>query len=533
VNFRLIQSYKIAETVFIDVELVALAAVLIVQGIGRSKMQTLSFKQNKSPLRYFAISLPLVLLILITLQPAFAEDANSVETLRQIGKTFTKIAKKASPAVVGIKAEKTIIYYPTIPDWPFGEPFDPFEDDFFDRFFRRRSPRERSPQRKYQQVAQGSGFIISPDGYILTSNHLVGEADKVTVKLGEDPDIEAKVVGRDPDSDVAVIKIEGNDLAYLELADSDALEVGEWVLAIGNPFGLSHTVTAGIVSAKGRSGFRLATYEDFIQTDAAINPGNSGGPLLNLDGKVAGINTFIISRSGGNMGIGFAIPINMAKVVYKQIIKSGAVVRGFLGVANPQTLTPEMAAVLGLEEDTKGVLIPHVIEDSAADKAGLKHNDIIVELNGQPLEKASELLNRIAALKPGTKVKIVVLRDGERKTLTVKLGKRPPAKELAGGQPETLEQLGLTVKDLTDDLAERLGYEGLTGVLVSRVEPGSQAAREGITAGTLIMEVNQTQVKNTKEFNKAIEKAKEKGSVLLLIRGEDYTRFFVLKLPEE
>ncbi len=531
-NLLLIKSYKIAETVFIDVELVALAAVLIVQGIGRSKMRTLSSKQNKSSLRYFAISLPLVLLILIALQPAFAEDTNSVETLRRIGKTFTKIAKKASPAVVGIKAEKTITYYPTIPDWPFGDPFDPFEDDFFDRFFRRRSPRERSPERRYQQVAQGSGFIISPDGYILTSNHLVGEADKVTVKLGEDPDIEAEVVGRDPDSDVAVIKIEGNDLAYLELADSDALEVGEWVLAIGNPFGLSHTVTAGIVSAKGRSGFRLATYEDFIQTDAAINPGNSGGPLLNLDGKVAGINTFIISRSGGNMGIGFAIPINMAKAISKELIDTGKVVRGFLGVANPQTLTPEMAAVLGLE-DTKGVLIPQVIKDSAAEKAGLKHNDIIVELNGQALEKASELLNRIAALKPGTKVKIVVIRDGKRKTLTVKLGKRPPQAEIAGAPPDALELLGLTVKDLTDELARRLGYEDLTGVLVSRVEPGSQAAREGITAGMLIMEVNKTQVKNTKEFNKAIEKAKEKGSVLLLIRNEDYTRFKLLKLPEK
>ena len=495
-------------------------------------MQTLSFKQNKSTLRYFAISFPLVLLILITLQPAFAQDTNSIDTLRQIGKTFTKIAGKASPAVVGIKAEKTITYYPTIPDWPFSDPFDPFEDDFFDRFFRRRSPRERSPERKYQQVAQGSGFIISPDGYILTSNHLVGEADKVIVKLRDKSEIEAVVKGRDPDSDVAVIKIERKDLAYLKLADSDALEVGEWVLAIGNPFGLSHTVTAGIVSAKGRSGFRLATYEDFIQTDAAINPGNSGGPLLNLDGKVVGINTFIISRSGGNMGIGFAIPINMAKAISKELIDTGKVVRGFLGVVNPETVTPEMAAALGLE-DTKGVLIPHVIEDSAAEKAGLKHNDIIVELNGQPLEKASELLNRVAALRPGTKVKMVVIRDGKRKTLTVELGERPPKAEIDGAPPEALKQLGLTVKNLTDDLAQRLGYEGLAGVVVTRVEPGSQAARKGITAGMLIMEVNQTQVKNTKEFNEAIEKAREKGSVLLLIRDEGYTRFAVLKLPEE
>ncbi|MHC4460375.1 MAG: Do family serine endopeptidase [Planctomycetota bacterium] len=500
-------------------------------------MQTLSFKKNKSPLRYFAISLPLVLLILIALQPAFAEDANSVDTLRQIGKTFTKIAGKASPAVVGIKAEKTITYYPTMPDWPFGDPFDPFEEDFFERFFRRRSPRERSPrerqpERKYQQVAQGSGFIISPDGYIITSNHLVGEADKVTVKLGEDPDIEATVAGRDPDSDVAVIKIERKDLAYLELADSDALEVGEWVIAIGNPFGLSHTVTAGIVSAKGRSGFRLATYEDFIQTDAAINPGNSGGPLLNLDGKVVGINTFIISRSGGNMGIGFAIPINMAKTISKELIETGKVVRGFLGVGI-QDLDPLLAASFGLKEDTKGVLVPNVRKGSAAEKAGLKHGDVIVEFEGKPIEKGKELQKRVGLLKPGAKVKIVVLRDGKRKTLSVKLGERPSAAEIAGAPPEALEQLGFTVKDLTDELAERLGYEGLTGVIVSRVESGSEAAKKGIIAGTLIMEVNRAQVKNTKEFNKAVEKAKEKGRVLLLIRTEEYIRFIVLKLSKE
>jgi len=495
-------------------------------------MQTLSFRKNKSPLRYFVISLPLVLLILIALQPAFAQDTNSVETLRKIGKTFTEIAEKASPAVVGVKAEKTITYYPTIPDWPFGDPFDPFEDDFFDRFFRRRSPRESSPERKYQQLAQGSGFIISPDGYILTSNHLVGEADKVTVKLGENPDIEATVAGRDPDSDVAVIKIERKDLAYLELADSDALEVGEWVLAIGNPFGLSHTVTAGIVSAKGRSGFQLTTYEDFIQTDAAINPGNSGGPLLNLDGKVVGINTFIISRSGGNMGIGFAIPINMARTISKELIDTGKVVRGFLGV-DIQDLEPELAASFGLKEDTKGVLVPNVRKGSAAEKAGLKHGDVIVEFDGQPVEKARELQKRVGLLKPGTEVKMVVLRDEKRKTLTVKLGERPSKEEIAVAPPEALEQLGLAVKDLTDELAERFGYEGLTGVIVTRVEPGSQAAQRGITAGTLIMEVNRTQVKNTKEFNKAIDKAKEKGRVLLLIRYEDYVRFVVLKLSKE
>ncbi len=491
-------------------------------------------KQNKTASRLSLISAFLILLFFIAPLRASSEDTNGISTLRQMSNAFSRIAEKASPAVVGIKAEKTITaYYPTLPEWPFGDPFDPFDDDFFDRFFRRRSPRERAPRRKYQQMAQGSGFIISPDGYIITNNHLVGKAEKVTVKVGEDPDVEAEVVGTDPESDVAVLKIDGDNLPVLELADSDALEVGEWVLAIGNPFGLSHTVTAGIVSAKGRSGFGLADYEYYIQTDAAINPGNSGGPLLNLDGKVVGINTFIISRSGGNMGIGFAIPINTAKAVYEQLVESGTVVRGFLGVGNPQDLTPEMAAILGLEEGTKGVLIPHVIEDSAAEKAGLKHNDIIVEFNGEPVEKADVFRHRVAMVKPGTKVKIVVLRDGKRKTLTVKLSKRPSQAEIAEIRAETMERLGIAVQTLTDDLAERLGYEGLKGVVVARVASGSEAARRGIRAGMLIMEVNKAQVKNTKEFNEAIEKAKEKGSALLLVRDEQHTGFVVLKLKEE
>ncbi|MFA5252513.1 MAG: trypsin-like peptidase domain-containing protein, partial [Phycisphaerae bacterium] len=300
-------------------------------------MQNIILKQKKSVSRYYAISVSLILLLATFPRSTSAQDPNSIDTLRQMGKAFAKISEKASPAVVGIKANKTITQQ--MPDWQFSDPFD---DDLFERFFGRPSPRQRqrSPQepqtRKFQQLAQGSGFIVSSDGYILTNNHLVGEAEKVMVKQGNNQEVEAKVVGTDPDSDVAVIKIDGNDLPFLELADSDKLEVGEWVLAIGNPFGLSHTVTAGIVSAKGRSGFRLAEYEDYIQTDAAINPGNSGGPLLNLDGKVVGINTAIISPGGrsywaGNVGIGFAIPINMAKSIYEQLVQTGKVARGFLG----------------------------------------------------------------------------------------------------------------------------------------------------------------------------------------------------------
>ena len=486
-------------------------------------------KAGQATSHHRVISVSLILLLFIASLPAFAQDPGSISTLRQLGKAFADIIEKASPAVVGIKAEKTVDY-PTMQDGPFGEHFDPFEDDFFDFFFRRPTPRRRSPQPKPPQLAQGSGFIISPDGYILTNNHLVGEASKVTVKLGEEPEVEAKVIGTDPESDVAVIKIDGDNLPHLKLADSDALKVGEWVLAIGNPFLLSHTVTAGIVSAKGRSGFRLATYEDFIQTDAAINPGNSGGPLLNLDGEVVGINTFIISRSGGNMGIGFAIPVNMAKAIYDQLVESGSVVRGFLGV-KIQDLTVAFAPHFGLDKDTKGVLVPDVIEDSAADKAGLKQGDIIVEFDGQPIEKVNKLLNRVAVLKPGTKVKVVVLRDGKRRTLTVELGERPAEGRIAAAPSEALETLGFSVQEVTDDLARRFGYQGQRGVVVTEVEPGSEAARKGITVGMLIMEVNRTQVSNTKEFNKEIKKADKEGAVMLLIKDRYGTRFVVLILP--
>lgn len=494
------------------------------------------FQQNKNSSRYIVISTLFLLLLFIAPLSVYAQNNNSIDTLRRMGKAFAIIAEKASPAVVGLKSERTVTReYSTFRDWPFGDPFsDPFGDDFFDFFFRRPSPRQRSPERRYRQpqTAQGSGFIITSDGYILTNNHMIDGAEKVNVELSDGRKFTAEIIGTDPDSDLALVKIDAGNLPYLEMADSDALEVGEWVLAIGNPLGLSHTVTAGIVSAKGRSGFGLATLENFIQTDAAINFGNSGGPLINLDGQVVGINT-AIAGSTGNIGIGFAIPINMAKNVYRQLREGGAVLRGYLGIWLEE-LTPEIAASIGLEEDTKGIIVMDVVKDSAAEKAGLKGYDVVVEFEGQPVEKKNELQNRVAMLKPGTKVEIVVLRDGKRKTFTIELGKRPSEYEIAGELPkDTREELGFTVQNLTPELAQRYGYEEESGVIVSNVEPGSQAAMARITSGALIKEVNRQKVHNTREFNEAIKEAKKKGGALLLIRWDRYTFLAHLSLSEK
>ena len=462
---------------------------------------------------------------------SYAAESDGIDAVRQIGKAFVEIAEKSSPAVVGLFSEKIVVSrYSPMRQRPFGDPFD---DDFFDFFFRRHFPQRRPQPRsrpKSRQMTQGSGFIVSSDGYILTNNHLVREAEKVTIKLSDGREFKnAKVIGTDPESDVAVVKIDAEGLSFLELADSDKLKVGEWVLAIGNPFGLSHTVTSGIVSATGRR-MGLSEYEDFIQTDAAINPGNSGGPLINLDGKVVGINTAIVTRTGGSMGIGMAIPINMARSVYQQLVEGGTVERGALGVYIDQ-LTPDMARSLGME-DTKGVVIADVMKDSAAEKAGMKRYDVVTEFEGEKVETPNELRNRVAMLKPGTKVKLVIVRDGKRRDVTTKLGKRSE-QLLAGANSKALEKLGFTVENLTDELAERFGYEGLGGVIVTKVEPGSSAAQAGIRPGTLIQEVNRKKVSNIKDFSSAMEKAAKNESVLLLAYNGRYTQLILLPLSED
>jgi serine protease Do len=353
----------------------------------------------------------------------------------------------------------------------------------------------------------------------------------VKIELADGRKFDAEIIGTDPESDIAVVKIEAENMPYLELADSDELEVGEWVLAIGNPLSLSHTVTAGIVSAKGRS-VGLANFESFIQTDAAINRGNSGGPLLNLDGQVVGINTAIVGATG-NIGIGFAIPINMVKYVYKQLREGGAVERGYIGVTFDQ-LTPGLAMSLDLDRDTKGIIITEVVKGTPAEEAGLQQYDVIVELDGEAVGNNNEFLNRVAMYKPGTKIKLVVLRDGKRKPVTIKLGKRPPTEELYGTlKPETTEELGFTVRDLSDEFAERFGYEDEKGVIVMEVDPGSQAAEKGVSPGTLIKEVNRKPISNTRQFNDEIKKAKKNGGALLLVKlPNGYTKIVFIEFSE-
>jgi serine protease Do len=464
--------------------------------------------------------------------PVLGEDQESITVLKRMGDAFASVAEKASPGVVGIVARRKVSRTtPSVDRTPFSEPSDPFSEDFWDYFFRR-SPRQQRPQREYTQRAQGSGFIISKDGYILTNNHVVGGADEVQVELREGHTVEAEIVGADPESDVAVIKVNATGLTPVAMGDSEALQVGEWVLAIGSPLGLSHTVTAGIVSATGRSGLNIATYENFIQTDAAINMGNSGGPLINLNGEAVGINTAIVGPTGGNIGIGFAIPINMAKDVANQLMKTGSVERGYLGVY-PQDLTPELAEALGIPGAT-GVVISQVTENSAAAQAGLQRGDVVQEFNGVKIESATQFRNLVARRKPGEEVEVVVLRNGNREMLTVTMGRRPSIEELRGEQPqpqrpaEEPQRLGLSVQDITPELAERYGLGSQTGVIITRVAPGSEAVEKGLRAGYVIAEVNRRPVHNVSEFRDAVTEALDKGRVLLLVTDGRVSQYVVL-----
>ena len=372
--------------------------------------------------REVVVRIAVLTAILCVPRPGWAQS--HAAAAKELSQAFSAAAKDAMPAVVSIKVEKAVEVSPTMGSpFQFNDPFGQSGDDFLQRFFGGRTPQRQAP-RKYHQEGLGSGFIISEDGYILTNNHVVGDVDKITVGLKDGRTFtDAKLIGTDPDSEVALIKIEGHGFPVLPMGDSGKANIGDWVIAIGNPFGLDETVTVGVISAVGRSNVHIAAYEDFIQTDAAINPGNSGGPLINLDGQVVGINTAILSESGGYMGIGFAIPINMARTIEEQLRTGGKVSRGYLGLY-AQDVTPEMAKPLGLKEPA-GVVVAQTEENSPAEKAGLKVTDVIVESNGKKVTSYDTFRNEVAMLKPGSRIELRVLREGKPLDLTVTLGERP------------------------------------------------------------------------------------------------------------
>jgi serine protease Do len=467
-----------------------------------------------------------VTLLLTLSQPALAEG--------DFRKGFSGVAAKARPAVVFIQVEKQIPVGG--PQLFFNNPYDLFDEGLLERFGfprgynNRRQPQRRQPQQMFKQMGQGSGFLISKDGYILTNTHVVGDVDKITVRLSDGREFTAKKIGADSKTEVALIKIEGNNFPTLAMGDTSKLEIGEWVVAIGNPFGLKETLTVGVVSAKGRNNMGITDYEDFIQTDAAINPGNSGGPLLNFDGEVIGINTAIFSQSGGYMGIGFAVPIDMALQIKNQLLSKGKVTRGYIGIfMNPAELNEQMAESFGYKEKT-GVLIADVQKDGPADKAGLLSGDIIMEMNGKKIADPSSFRRTIAAVPPKEKVKLLIFREGKTQTITVTVEELPDEDGQAGSseRPEaTPEKYGLDIQNVTPEIANRFNLEKTDGVIISDVQQGSPAAEAGLQPGMIIVEINRKKVSNTREFMAELKRS-DKG-VLLRVKGERGTFFVTLK----
>ncbi len=451
--------------------------------------------------------------------PGLARD-DATEGLRQTGKAFAAVARQVSPSVAFIQVEeKGPAARDDIAGFPFG-------DELFRRFFGDDFPgpaRRPAPRQPRKTIGQGSGFVFAHAGevsYLLTNNHVVENADRIRVKFQDGREFDARVKGTDPKSDVAVLEVAARGLPALRWGDSTRLEVGEWVVALGNPFGLSHTLTAGVVSAKGRTSLGINDYEDFIQTDAAINPGNSGGPLLNLDGEVVGMNTAIFSRSGGYMGVGFAIPSNLARAMAEQLVAGGKVQRGYIGLT-VQSLTGDIAEALGLK-DSRGVLVNQVNEGSPAERAGLRPGDVLVSLDGAPLADGGQYRNRAAQAKPGSTVGVGYIRDGRRLDVPVKVARLD---EEAQQGAEAAKVLGVAVRALSPEEARRVRVD--KAVLVTAAEPGSLAARAGIGPGTLILEANRKPVGNPREFAAAL--GESAGSALLRLVDNGNSRYVTLR----
>ncbi|MDD8026056.1 MAG: Do family serine endopeptidase [Acidobacteriota bacterium] len=423
---------------------------------------------------------------------------------------FVKVADKVGPAVVKVETDR--VEKASQSAMSEGTPFD----DFWNRFFDQPAPRRQEKDPKV--TVQGTGFLVSADGFIITNNHLVESSQKTKVTMVSGENYTAKIVGTDPKSDLALIKIEIKNAPFVELGDSGLARVGEWVLAIGNPLGMEHTVTAGIVSAKGRQlGVNEITYQDYIQTDAAINRGNSGGPLVNLKGEVIGINSVILAPNGGNIGIGFAIPSNLAKKVIQQLKDKGKVVRGYLGIV-PASIDDETREALKLK-DKKGALISSVAANTPAAKAGLKPYDVVIEINGQKVDSDTDLRFKIADILPGSKVDVKVIRDGQVKTITATVAELSDDTP-AASQVKSSRDTGLEVTEMSTALARRTGYRTRDCLVITDVAQGSDAERKGLSAGDLILEVNRVKVSTTAEWEQILEKTAVGAPLLLNCRRE-------------
>jgi len=461
--------------------------------------------------------LGIALVIKINMDNSVVALDNKIDSSQQISgdlssleNAFVGIAERVSPAVVSIITERT--------ETVGGVLFSPFEgDEFFEKFFR--DFFGEIPKRKYRSMGLGSGIIVDPKGYILTNEHVIHNADKITVTLPDGREFKAKLIGKDYRSDIAVLKINAQNLPYAVLGDSDSVKIGQWAIAIGNPFGFAvhspkPTVTVGVISALHRqlpaTEYRERIYTDLIQTDAAINPGNSGGPLVNLRGEVIGINVAIYTTSGGYQGVGFAIPVNQAKYVMSKLIKGEEVTYGWLGV-KVQDLTQELAEYFGIS-DQKGALVAKVLKGSPAQKAGLKEGDVIRKFNGQEIENTADLVNKVTHTEAGKTVEIEVIRNKKPLILKVKIGKRP----LNLAEIETAGEYswrGITVSDLTEDLCKKFGVEEEEGVVVVNVEEDSPAWRVGIKVGDLIQEINHHLITNIQDFQEATQKIRGKALV--------------------
>lgn len=442
------------------------------------------------------------------------------------GTDFTKIVDAIGPAVVKVQAERVEQRRNMAGDFGF--------DDFWNRFFD--MPQGREQDQEYHSYPQGTGFFISPDGYIITNNHIVEKSMKTTVVTIKGDELTAEIIGTDPASDLALLKVKGNDFPYANLGDSSALKVGEWVLAIGNPLGMEHTVTAGIVSAKGRQlrgQLNVPEYRDFIQTDAAINRGNSGGPLINMRGEVVGINSNILSPSGGSIGIGFAIPSNLAQKVVTQLKEKGKVVRGRIGVTISAIDEPTRE-VLKLK-DKKGAFVHSVESGLPAADAGLKPGDVIIKVNGVAVEDDNELKFKIADVPPGEKVDLTILRDGKELTMSVKVIEYESSEQETTASDESSD-IGFSVQELTPRLAQRYGLETTEGLIITEIRRYSEAERRGLERGDIITEVNRQKVKTVKDLRDILKKLNAGDAVMIRItreRNRNSAEFFItLRIPE-